>query len=246
MINQLVAGDGVHPRRQRLCRIIGVPAGVNGHQSLLHQVLGLAGASSYARKLALVVRPQVAAQPREQQTMSRRVPLKAPRSSTLSTLLRSTTRFPSSCCFACECLLVTAPATVDRHPEHQCSRARAMTDQHRDVPKRLYPAGVKNCRREALSCAGMRRGYRLVSSHIAALNPGHSCLRNNTENDFHAFCNRTAATSELISESPANSCPTPYPHAGLGFCGIGIPLFKENRRVSQRPRCRPAHRELRA
>jgi hypothetical protein len=73
VVDELVARDRVHPGRQQLGGIVGVPLGVDRQQHLLHEILRLGCASPDARKSAFVVASQVPSEPLEQGTVGSRV-----------------------------------------------------------------------------------------------------------------------------------------------------------------------------
>src|SRR3984893_3901834 len=77
MVDELVARNRVHPWREGLDRIVGMTAGMDRQQHLLHQILRVRCASSNPPQLPPVVAAQVVAQVLEQRAMSRRVAVQA-------------------------------------------------------------------------------------------------------------------------------------------------------------------------
>ena len=76
-IDQLVARDRVHPRRQRFRRIVGMSLDVDGQHRFLHQIFRLFCAPPNSRELALVIGTQTTAQSFEQRAVRGRVAVQA-------------------------------------------------------------------------------------------------------------------------------------------------------------------------
>ena len=72
MVDELVARDGVEPRRDRLANVVGVPSRVNRHQRFLDEVLRLRRGASGARELTLEIGPQVGTKSLQEQPVVRR------------------------------------------------------------------------------------------------------------------------------------------------------------------------------
>jgi hypothetical protein len=82
-IDQFVAGDSVHSRRQGLLGIVGMPFDMDRQYSFLNQIFSLRCTSAESRELGLVIATQAAAQPIEERTVRCAVTLEARQHQTL-------------------------------------------------------------------------------------------------------------------------------------------------------------------
>jgi hypothetical protein len=76
-IDQLLARDGIDPRRQQLRWVVVMSLDMDGQQRILNQIFGVRYASPDARQLAFVISAQMATQPFEQRAVRRRIAIEA-------------------------------------------------------------------------------------------------------------------------------------------------------------------------